>query len=265
MAFLPSDLGTSTGTMWNIPKEISDRPDINRVRVWRSTTGENSGYTLLDTLTCTPGPGIVSQYVDSTVAVRSAAYLVTFAVAGATGTDPLAYESSYNTAYYAPLPKELRLLESVKRAMPDVIVRSGVGLSDSDYMVGLYMAIQVFNTYPPQTYFTLQNFPRTHEYFLIGLAQLFTIASRFLPISIRDWNYSEPGGVVMQVDRGAKMTQALQIIGNTYTAYLPMVKLDFSDSFSTGVGTTPLAIGMGGGPVSRGILNILDLFTSVAR
>jgi hypothetical protein len=148
--------------------------------------------------------------------------------------------------------------------MPEVIARCGVGLNDSDYMVGLKLAVQIFNTYPPETYFGLETFPRSHEYFLIGLAQMTTLASRYLPISIRDWSYSEPGGVVMAVDRGAKINQALQIIGQVYSQYLPMVKLDFASDFPTGVGTIQLPLSMGG-VVSRGLLNVLDIFTASGR
>ena len=68
----------------------------------------------------------------------------------------------------------------------------------------------------------------------------------------------------MQVDRGAKINQALQIIGNIYTQYLPLVKLDFSDQFPTGVGTIQLPLSMGG-VVSRGLLNVLDIFTATGR
>ena len=265
MGVTPDTLNQTT-SLWNVPKEIEDRPDINQVRIWRSLTSENAGYTLLDTVSTSPGADIVKQYTDETpdLQVRGAYYLVTFAV-GASGptADPL-FESSYNTTYYYPLPRELRLIENIRRSMPAVIANCGVGLNNSDYMVGLRLALGIFNTYPPQTYFGFSNFPASHEYFLIGIAQLTTLASRFLTLSIRDWAYSEPGGVVMTIDRGAKINQALQIIGNVYTQYLPLVKLDFSDDLPTGVGTIQLPLGMGG-VVSRGLLNCLDIFTATGR
>lgn len=258
MAITPDTIGTSNSILWNVPQEIAQRTDIDQVKVWRSTTGENAGYTLLVTLASPSGANIVTSYTDGSLTSRGAYYLVTFV------STTSAFESNYNTTYYYPYPRELRLIEAVKRAMPEVIGRCGVGLTDSDYMVGLNLALGIFNTYPPETYFTLVDFPKQHEYFLIGLAQLTTLASRYLSISIRDWNYSEPGGVVMQVDRGAKINQALQIIGNIYTQYLPLVKLDFASDLPTGVGTIQLPLSMGG-VMNRGLLNVLDIFTAVGR
>lgn len=258
MGITPDILGTQSGVMWNIPQEISTRTDIDKIKIWRSTTSECEGYTLLATIDTPSGANMVTSYIDSTLPPKSAYYLVTFVSTASS------FESNYATAYPYPSPREIRLIEAVKRAMPDVIARCGVGLSDSDYMVGLNLAVGIFNTHPPETSFRLCDFPKSHEYFLVGLAQLTTLASRFLSISIRDWAYSEPGGVVMTVDRGAKINQALQIIGQVYTQYLPLVKLDFSSEFPTGVGTIQLPISMGG-VVSRGLLNVLDIFTATGR
>ena len=262
MPATPDALGTATSVLWNIPAEVSSNPSIDNVKVWRSQSSENTGYTFLADVPRVTGAAIPTSYVDPTIANRQAFYLVTF-TAGASGS-PEYYESSYNTTYFYPTPRELRLIETIKRSMPEVISRCGVGLNDSDYMVGLRLAVQIFNTYPPETHFTWENFPSSHEYFLIGLAQLTTLASRYLPLSIRDWSYSEPGGVVMQVDRGAKISQAIQIISNVYSQYLPIVKLDFSSDFPTGVGTVQLPLSMGG-VVSRGMLNVLDIFTATGR
>jgi hypothetical protein len=261
MPATPDSLGTATTILWNVPQEIASRTDINKIKIWRSQTSENDGYTLLNTIDTGAGANMVTSYIDATLPTRSAFYLVTFATITGPTTD---FESNYNTTYYYPLPRELRLIESIRRSMPDVISKCGIGLNDSDYMVGLRLALGIFNSYPPETYFNLKNFPASHEYFLIGLASLTTLASRFLPISIRDWAYSEPGGVVMTVDRGAKINQALQVIGQVYTQYLPLVKLDFSDQLPTGVGTIQLPLSMGG-VVSRGLLNVLDIFTATGR
>jgi hypothetical protein len=258
MPATPDSLGTATTILWNVPQEIASRTDVDKIKIWRSQTSENDGYSLLATIDTGSGSSIVTSYIDATLPTRTAFYLVTFVSTSAT------FESNYNTTYYYPLPRELRLIEAIRRSMPDVISKCGIGLNDSDYMVGLRLALGIFNSYPPETYFNLNNFPASHEYFLIGLASLTTLASRFLPISIRDWAYSEPGGVVMTVDRGAKINQALQVIGQVYTQYLPLVKLDFSDQLPTGVGTIQLPLSMGG-VVSRGLLNVLDIFTATGR
>jgi hypothetical protein len=266
MAATPDLIGVGSTILWNIPAEISSRSDITHIKVWRSPESECGGYVWHDTIGATGASGYITSYTDTDTV--GGYWLVTF-TAGDPGAPsptpaPVTFESNYNTTYRYPSPRELRIIEAVRRSMPDVITKSGVGLNDSDYMVGLNLAIGIFNSYPPQTYFNICNFPASHEYFLVGIASLTTLASRFLTISIRDWSYSEPGGVVMNVDRGAKINQALQIIGNVYSQYLPLVKLDFASDFPTGVGTVQLPLSMGG-VVSRGLLNILDIYTATGR
>ena len=68
----------------------------------------------------------------------------------------------------------------------------------------------------------------------------------------------------MDIDRGAKINQAMEIIANTYTQYLPLVKLDFAAESPMGLGTIQLPLSMGG-QISRGILSILDIFTATGR
>ena len=272
----PTQIGIGANIRWTIPAEVmySDsagkvqRP-ISQVNVYRSTS-ENSGYVLCPTQPppCGPGPAITTSFTDPTGS-RGYYYLVTFNDAGT------AYASQYHLAVFEPLPSEMRLIQYVRSSMPDIINKSCLPgaanvsgfnspLTDDDYLTGLNLAVQMFNVYPPETHFALAGFPRSHEFFLIGLAQMTTIASRFLPLSIRDWSYSEPGGVVMQVDRGAKMNAAIQVIANVYTQYLPLVKLDFGSEMPMGFGTVQLPLSMGG-VMNRGTLNILDIFTAGGR
>jgi hypothetical protein len=68
----------------------------------------------------------------------------------------------------------------------------------------------------------------------------------------------------MDIDRGAKMQAAMEVIGKVYTQYLPLIKLDFAWDSPMGVGTVSLPISMGGN-VSRGLLNVLDIFTATGR
>jgi hypothetical protein len=273
----PTQIGVGANIRWTVPAEVmySDtymtvyRP-ITQVTVYRSTT-ENANYALCPTqpAPCTPGAGITTAFSDPTGEPNKYYYLVTFNDAGT------AYSSPYHIAFYDPLPSELRLIQYVRSTMPDIINKSCIPgaanvsgfnapLTDNDYLTGLNLAVQMFNVYPPETNFSLAGFPRSHEFFLIGLAQMTTIASRFLPVSIRDWSYSEPGGVVMQVDRGAKMNAAIQVIANVYTQYLPLVKLDFGSDMPLGFGTIQLPMSMGG-VMNRGMLNVLDIFTAGGR
>ena len=244
----PTQLGQGVTVNWTIPKEVSDRTDVDLVRVFRSAA-EDSGYAKIDDI------AYPRKTYSDIAGNRSKHYLVTFAASMG------AYESCYHLTFFRPTPRQARIIEQIRRAMPKVIQDT---MTDEDYLNGLNLAVQIFNVYPPQTYFNLDNFPLDYEYFLVGLGQLTALASRFLPLSIRDWRYSEPGGIVMDIDRGAKINAAMEIITNTYTQYLPLVKLDFAAESPMGLGTIQLPLSMGG-VVSRGLLNVLDIFTATGR
>jgi hypothetical protein len=255
MGVTPEQVGTGTSVSWTIPKEISSRSDLDFIKIFRSSSVDQD-YVLLDTMPSGPAGSLTTSYMDTSNGnARSMYYLVSFV---ATATP---FESAFHITFFPPLPSELMLIEQVKRSIPPVLQSS---LTDEDYLNGLNMAIQIFNVYPPETYFTLNNFPKSHLFFIIGLAQMLSLASRFLTLSIRDFRYSEPGGVVMDIDRGSKINDAIGIITKVYTQYLPLVKLDFSSDSITGLGTVQLPLSMGG-IVNRGLLNILDIFTAVGR
>jgi hypothetical protein len=244
--------GVGIKVHWTVPREIEQRADIDTVRIYRSPC-ENYGYVKIDDIPYTQAKP-TKEFFDSS-GTRRDFYLVTF-VASTTG-----YESAYHITYFRPSPKEAKLIDQIRRATPQVIQET---MTSEDFLNGLRLAVQIFNAYPPQTAFTLEGFPRNAEFFLIGLGQLTSLTSRFLPLSIRDWRYSEPGGIVMDINRGEKIQAAMEIITKTYTQYLPLVKLDYSAEFSMGLGTVQLPISMGG-VVSRGLLNILDVFTATGR
>lgn len=248
----PVTQGKGIKVHWTIPREIEERTDIDSLYVYRSPY-ENYGYEKIDTLPYSADKPTKSFFdADGD---RRYSYLVTFY------SSAEQYESAYHLTYFRPTPKEAKLIEQIRRATPQVIQDT---MNSEDYLNGLKLAVQIFNNYPPQTFFSLEGFPRGAEFFLIGLGQLTALTSRFLPLSIRDWRYSEPGGVVMDINRGEKIQAAMEIITKTYTQYLPLVKLDYSAEFSMGLGTVQLPISMGG-VVSRGLLNVLDIFTATGR
>lgn len=255
MAILPSQLGTGTAISWTIPKEIAARTDLDVIKIFRSNH-QNDNYVLVSSIPSGAAGSLTTSYVDSSDDNgRTKYYLVSFVSSSSS------FESTFHITFFPPNPSEARLIELVKRSMPPVLQGT---LTDEDYLNGLNMAIQIFNVYPPETYFTLDNFPKTHYFFIIGLAQMLSLASRYLVLSIRDFRYSEPGGVVMDIDRGSKINDAIGIITKVYTQYLPLVKLDFAADSPTALGTVSLPLSMGG-MVSRGLLNILDIFTAVGR
>lgn len=248
----PTQLGHGIQINWTVPAEISKRTDIDIVRIYRSSN-ENDGYAFLEDVAASAGAIPTTAFDES--GNREKFYLVTFISSTAS------FESHYHITFFRPLPREARLIEQVRRSVPAVLQAT---LTDEDYMNGLKLALSIFNTYPPQTYFTLATLPGEYEYFIIALAQMTSLASRYLTLSIRDFRYSEPGGVVMDIDRGSKINEALGIIAKVYTQYLPLVKLDLSHDLPSGLGTVPLPISMGGS-ISSGALNILDIFTATGR
>lgn len=251
----PLDIGKKNLVIWTTPKEILSRGDIDNVKLYWSTS-ENSGYSLLNTINF-PVNQIPSEYTDGTSSDRNRFYLVTF------GNNT--YESPFGIASLYPTPRELRLINTIKMSMPSFFARTEIcdAMTIADYTNGLNLALQIFNTYPPQTYFTIDNFPRQHEYFLVGLGQLISITNKFLPVSIRDFNFNDPGGVVFQVDRGAKFKAAMDAIFSVYSQYMPLVKMDFaSGMFGTGTVALPLSMG---GKISNNILNVLNIFTAVGN
>lgn len=253
---LPNQIGKGTGIGWTIPVKISSRTDIDKINIYRSSA-QDAGYALLTTIQAKDTAGAyVTCFVDTDpIASRGLFYIVTFLSSAAS------FESPFHLTFFELLPSESYLVEQVRRSVPAILQST---LTDEDYLNGLNLALGIFNNYPPQTYFTIQTFPEPYLVFLIGLAQVLALASRFLPLSIRDFRYSEPGGVVMDIDRGSKITEAINIITKAYTQYLPLIKLDFSADLPMGLGTVQLPLSMGG-VVSRGLLNILDIFTAVGR
>lgn len=247
MGYTPEDLGKVV-VKWSIPQEILKRTDIDHVNIWRSDC-ENSGYTKIDFV-----PYTQTWYVDPD-GHRGQYYLVTFQNAANS------WESHWHITYFPPNPHEAYMLDQIRRATPKIIQDM---MTDEDYLNGLTLAVQIFNTYPPETGFCLSNFPRTHEAYLIGLGQLTSLASRYLPLSIRDWRYSEPGGIVMDINRGEKISQAMELISKVYTQYIPLMKMDFAWDSPMGVGTIQLPMSMGGS-ISRGLLNILDVMNATGR
>ncbi len=253
----PLDLNSGVIIKWNTPLEIKQRNDIDLIKVFKSKK-ENYEYSLLASIPTTPN-NIIEEYKDPE-GRRDYFYLVTF------NSTVNNYESSYHITYFYPLPSELRMITILKGMMPDVLKTNRFfnSLNDFDYLVGLKLALGYFNTYPPQTNFTLENFPKRYEFFLFGISLMFLIISKYLPISVKDWNYSEPGGVSMSIDRGSKFNTALEIINKSITSYLPLLKMDLASDFVAGAGTIPLPLSLGG-VIPQGVMNVLDIFTAVGR
>ena len=61
------------------------------------------------------------------------------------------YESPWHVTYFPPTPSEAKLIGQIRRATPAVVDKL---MNDEDYLNGLVLAVQIFNTYPPETSLT---------------------------------------------------------------------------------------------------------------
>lgn len=254
----PLDLNNGYIIQWTIPREIKERSDIDSIKIYRSTS-ENYGYSLLETLSF-PIENIPTSYKDLTGSVSNY-YLITF------NSTTSGFESNYHLTFKFPTPLELRYISYLKSMMPNILKDNLGGfdaLTDNDYLAGLTLGLQYFNSYPPITGYTLDNFPKTYLYLLLGISMMLMIVARYLPISVRDWTYSEPGGVTLVVDRGSKFQQAIELIQKTYGQYLEIIKMDLSVDNVEAFGTIPLPLSLGG-VIPQGVANILNIFNSIAR
>lgn len=252
----PLDLNSGVVVKWIVPEEVKSL-SINLVKIYRSFK-ENEGYQLLNSIQTQPS-SIVDEYKDPE-GKRDYYYLVTFC------NSENNYESNYQITYFYPTPYEMKLIYRIKSSMPDVLRNNKFfsSLNDLDYLNGINLALSFFNMYPPQTNFRLENFPRRYDFLLFSLSLMFLIMSKYLPVSVKDWSYSEPGGVSMNITRGEKFSQAISIINENVGKFLPLIKMDLSSNLIVGVGTIPLPLSLGG-IIPQGVMNVLDIFTAVGR
>ena len=258
MSPTPLDLNSGVVIAWTIPIEIKEKWNVDRVNIYRSNK-INEGYSLINSINVV-NQKIPTEYKDAD-GRRDYFYLVTFVSA-----PPESQESNYHLTYFYPNPNELRYIYILKSYLPDYLKTNSIigEFTDWDYLNGLNLGLQYFNSYPPITYFTLNNFPRQYEFIIIGTSLMFAIVGKFLPVSARDWSYSEPGGVTMQYDRGGKLQAAFEMVNKMYSQYISLIKMDLSIDNVQGFGTIPLPLSLGG-VIPQGVLNVLSLFTSIGR
>jgi hypothetical protein len=168
-------------------------------------------------------------------------------------------ESKYYLTWKSPTPKEARFIQFVRGFVTPWVSQF---LTDDDIRGGIILALNYLNLQPPQTTFSLDDFPTLYEPLLYMGAGIFTLLFKYLNIAITDFNYSD-NGLSLNVDRGAKVKEAIAQLLGMYNQMLSLAKLEFAYGGSS-VGTVQLPIGLGGN-IQRGIMNVLDIFTSVGR
>lgn len=206
----------------------------------------------MQTISAFDGDDSVTQFVDRT-GQRLMFYLVRY-------YDPEARRQTDPVLTFFPLtPKELRLTHFLKQWVPDIIAEE---LDEPTVAMAFRFALNTFNNQPPETQFAMDNFPEGYEQYLVFGAQVNVAMVKFLRFGIQDFSYSDMG-FSLNVDRGAKIMQAAEMIGKGFADTLKLVKLNFM-SMGLGQGTVPLNIGAGG-IISPSALNILDIMSMQTR
>lgn len=168
-------------------------------------------------------------------------------------------------------PKQQRWVNSL-RDMLDPIITSKIlddgtmqPLSDTDLFLGINMALDYFNNYSPVTDFTYATFPKGggYEFIILLFAQYFTIANKFIGLSIRDFSYSDNGLSLNQQFTPALTTAMDKILG-ILNPLMQKVKMDFSIDSSATLGSTMYAISASGrmGQYPAEIFNIFRSLTT---
>ena len=237
-----------TKVYWNVPTSLQSRLDLIKTKLYRSYT-EQANYSLLSTIdTFDPSGFYVTQFVDDTPGnSKNGYYIVTLA-----NSDQ--YESPYFLTYFDLSPREMRLINSTRVSIPPVIDEQ---MRQEDYQAALSLAVKWFNVIPPTTNFNVDNFPKGYENILSFFSQLTVILQKYLPIAIRDFDYSIPGGLGLRVDRGEKIKTMIDQLMTYMKEAVTVIKFEFAFT-GDGLGTYLLPLSIGA-RIPQGLLNIFDI------
>jgi len=224
-----------------------------KTRIERSSS-EQTGYQEVASIdTFNPDGTVVTKYTDMSGMVGYF-YVVRFFT-----QDFKDEYQDFSLGIFPFSPRERRLLSQVVGWIPDSFKPD---LDDAQVGTAFRFALNQFNIHPPETAFTINTFPYNYEQFLVMGTQINLALLKFLKIGIRDYSYADMG-FSLTLDRGAKINQAIQELNNVWIATISQAKWNFISS-GVGIGTVPLPIGVGG-QLSKGLLNVLDIFNMMGR
>jgi hypothetical protein len=260
---------------WSIPLDIAAAgPTVwDKIHIYRSGN-ENSGYTLVQDqygITLGEFPSQISSVwvttwddpTQSLTSKDSYYYLIRYYNSASQK------ESKFYLTWKALSPKEQRLVEQIKCVVTPWITQF---CTDDDLRAGLILAMNAINMFPPSTNFTLDTFPTNLEPFLVSGSAAFALMFKYLGIAITDMSYSDMG-FSLNIDRGVKIKTAIDMLMGFAglggagtgggTSLLALSKMDYM-SAGASVGTIQLPISIGGN-LNKGMLNVLDLLSSLGR
>ena len=258
----------SINITWTLPYSILQNPNYTKIDIYRGND-ENKieSYHIIATL---------DRWVDNDYEKEITSYTdpsgnnQKFYFVKYTNNNGTLVSNMLLTAFDLS-PRQQRLVNSL-RDMLDPIITSKIlddgtmqPLSDTDLFLGINMALDYFNNYSPVTDFTYATFPKGggYEFIILLFAQYFTIANKFIGLSIRDFSYSDNGLSLNQQFTPALTTAMDKILG-ILNPLMQKVKMDFSIDSSATLGSTMYAIGMNGrmGQYPAEIFNIFRSLTT---
>jgi hypothetical protein len=236
---------------WVVPCTLG--PTYTKTRILRATQ-ENGDYSLVGEIDGIVNQTAITNFTDPTGDRRYHFYIAKF-------YDPIANAelNAYALGFYPPSPREKRWRDWITDFLPPVM-RDEV--SDEDIGQAIRYSINMYNLIPAFTSFTVDTLPQFDEPFVILGAQVWLLYLKYLNLSIRDFGYSDMG-LSLNIDRGAKINQAIETLNKQYLELARPAKWRFTPQ-GIGLGTVPLPISLGGN-LNRGLLNVLDIFNAFGR
>ncbi len=249
----------SVNINWGIPATILNNEQYTSINIYRGSNENNlESYKLIANIDRWRNNNLedeVSSYTDATGS-NTQYYFVKYK------TDSGSLSKMLLTVFELT-PKQLRWVTQL-RSMLDPIITSIIlkdgtlsPMTDEDLMLGINMAIGFFNAYPPVTEFNDATFPRGgYETIMLFYAQYFTLMSKMLGLSLRDFSYSD-NGLSLNQQFSPAIQAAMSKIMELLNPLIAKTKMEFSIDLGTGLGSTMYAVGMNG----RLGFYPMDLFT----
>lgn len=222
---------STTAIEWIAPTLLANT--TYSLNVYRSQSGENGQYSLIDSISAGPSNS-TTTYTDNNGDV-SYWYYVTYIPSGGSEGQPV-------LAMIQPTIRERRLRDRVYSYLPEVIAVR-IDANKTQVRSALQNALNMVNAYAPVTAYNITTMPPYHETAVEFGAQMLLYMEILLQISIRDFSYGV-SGISLNIDRGAKMNQALIVLREYWNEYLKSVKFyDYPDAI--GLGSSAMAVPQG--------------------
>lgn len=231
---------------WNKPKDATgvstpqvtvDQYATYNIQIYRTTSTENSDYSLIDTVAAKVSGLDVTSYTDSTGQSSYFYYVVYINIATNAVTSRV-------LARIAMSVREQRLVEELYQQVPEVI-RARFS-NDPNYFVmrrAVNDALNTINFYPPLTAYTLDNLPQSYEPLINLSALAYVYIEQYLGVAIRDINFS--GGIPsVSIDRGSKIKTAIDTTLEYLKQYTEKAKMQ-DVPYGIGLGSQAMFVPQG--------------------